>query len=336
MLRIVSGVRRAAVAVVVAAVVALSATVAAQGPRTRRTNAMAWAPGARVLLYASTPTWGDPGRLFVLGRNGFEIIGPEVNAGISPSPDGKLIAISAPLDLFVIRPDGSGLRRLARNVTQVEAWSPGGSRLLFDSGDGYLYVIRRDGRSRRRLALINSDFDSHAVWSPDGRSVAYQACRPGLDPDVCDYGHLDLFVVDANGKRLRRITPRSLGNQCLLSWAPAHEIVYGTRAATVIATPRGKVVRAIPRFSCAAWSPDATRLLGVFHGLPAIVPAKGGAPRAIVRYRPRTVMGEGPAVPVWSPDGKEIAFSRVYAQNGFPLSHEYIADLQSGRVRRLP
>jgi Tol biopolymer transport system component len=80
----------------------------------------------------------------------------------------------------------SGLRRLARNVAQADAWSPAGNRLLFDSGDGYLYVIGRDGRRRRRLALINSNFDSHVVWSADGRSVAFQACRPGRDPDVCD------------------------------------------------------------------------------------------------------------------------------------------------------
>jgi Tol biopolymer transport system component len=329
------GVRQAAIAMVVGAVLVLSAAVAAQRPQTRRTNALAWAPGAQLLLYASTPTWTDPGRLFVLRRNGFAIIGPEVNAGIAPSPGGRLIAIAAPLDLYVIHPDGSGLRRLARNVTQADAWSPDGTRLLFDSGHGYLYVIGRDGRSRRRLALINSDFESHAVWSPDGRSVAFQACTPGRDPDVCDTGQLDLFVVRADDKQLRRITPRSLGDQCRLSWAPAGEIVYGTDTATLIARPTGKVMRAIPGFSCATWSPDATRLLGLSHDLPAIVRANGGSPKAVVRFRNRTVLGEGPAVPVWSPDGTQIAFSRVYAQNGFPISHEFIADLRTGRVRRL-
>jgi WD40 repeat protein len=297
---------------------------------------MAWAPGAQLLLDASTPTWTDPGRLFVLGRQGFATIGPEVNAGIAPSPGGKLIAIAAPLDLFVIHPDGSGLRRLARNVTQADAWSPDGSRLLFDSGDGYLYVIGRDGRRRRRLALINSNFDSHAVWSSDGRSVAFQACRPGRDPDVCDSGQLDLFVVGADGKGLRRITPRSLFDQCRLSWAPAREIAYGADAATLIVTQTGKVVRMIRGFSCGTWSPDATRLLGFFRGLPAVARADRGAARPVVRFRKRLVMGEGPAVPVWSPDGTQIAFSRMYAGNGFPLSHDYIADLRTGRVHRLP
>lgn len=297
---------------------------------------MAWSPGAQLLLDASTPTWTDPGRLFVLGRHGFSRIGPEVNAGITPSPTGKLIAIAAPLDLFVIHPDGSGLRRLARNVTQADAWSPDGSRLLFDSGDGYLYVIRRDGRNRRRLALINSDFDSHAVWSPDGRSVAFQACRPGRDPDVCDSGQLDLFVVGSDGKGLRRITRRSLFDQCRLSWAPARGIAYGTGAATLIVTPTGKVVRKIRGFSCGTWSPDARRLLGFFRHLPAVVRADSGPVKPVVRFRNRLVLGEGPAAPVWSPDGTQIAFSRVYAGNGFPLSHEYIADLRTGRVRGLP
>jgi hypothetical protein len=332
----VSGSRRATLLVVVAAVATSSGTVTAQRSQTRRTNALAWAPGAQLLLDASTPTWTDPGRLFVLGRNGFAIIGPEVNAGIAPSPGGSLIAIAAPLAVYVIHPDGSGRRRLARDATQADAWSPDGTRLLFDSGDGHLYVIGRDGRGRRRLALINSNFESHAVWSPDGRSVAFQACRPGRDPDVCDSGQLDLFVVGANGKGLRRITRRSLGDQCLLSWAPAREIAYGTDVATLIATPSGKVVRTIPGFSCATWSPDATRLLGFSKRLPAIVRADGGSATPVVRFHNRTVMGEGPAPPVWSPDGTQIAFSRVYAGNGFPLTHEYVADLRTGRVRRLP
>src|SRR3954447_2164049 len=162
------GARRATLMVAAAAACAAWAwTASAQRPPpTRRTNSMVWAPGAKLLLDASTPGWADPGRLFVLGRNGFTIVGPEVNAGIAASPDGKLIAISAPTALFLIHPDGSGLRRLARNVTQVDAWSPDGGRLLFDSGDGYLYVVRRDGHNRRRLALLNSNFGSHAVWSP--------------------------------------------------------------------------------------------------------------------------------------------------------------------------
>src|SRR4051794_26753538 len=336
-LRMVRGIRRATLVVVAAAVAcASSLSATAQRSPTRRTNAMAWAPGKQLLLDAPTPTWADPGRLFVLGRNGFTIIGPEVNAGIAPSPDGMLIAISSPLSLFVIHPDGSGLRRLARNVTQADAWSPDGSRLLFDSGDGYLHVIGRDGRGRRRLALINSNFGSHAVWSPEGRSVAFQACRRGRDPDVCDNGKLDLFVVRANGTGLRRITRRSLYDQCVLSWAPGREIAYSMGAATAIVTPAGKVVRRIGGLSCGTWSPDATRLLGFFRGLPSVVQADRGSPRAVVHFHDRLVLGEGPAVPVWSPDGTQIAFSRVYAGNGSPLSREFVADLRTGRVRRLP
>jgi len=104
----------------------------------------------------------------------------------------------------------------------------------------------------------------------------------------------------------------------------------------VIVTATGKLTRTIRGFTCGAWSPDATRLLGFFRGLPAIVRAGGGAAKTVVRFQNRLVMGEGPAVPVWSPDGTQIAFSRMYAGNGLPLSHEYIVDLRTGRVRTLP
>jgi tricorn protease-like protein len=66
------------------------------------------------------------------------------------------------------------------------------------------------------------------------------------------------------------------------------------------------------------------------------VRADRGSAKPVARFDARTVMGEGPAAPVWSPDGRQVAFSRVYAQNGLPLSHEYVAVLRPGRVRRLP
>ena len=333
----VRGVRRTTLAAVAGAAVAAGLGAhAAEAPPTRSVIHLAWAPGRQLALDAATPTWTDARRLLVLRGGGFTMFGPEVNDGIEWSPRGDLIAIGG-FGLYVIRPDGTGLRRLAGNTAGLGSWSPDGTRLLFVSGDGYLYVIGRDGRGAHRLALINNNFDAHAVWSPDGRRVAFQACRPGRDPDVCDSQVLDLFVVGADGKALRRITHRSMGDQCRLSWAPARDIVYGNDAgATVIATPAGKVRRTIPGFTCATWSPNGTQLLGWARGVPAIARADAGSPKAVVHYHDRTVIGAGPPAPVWSPDGTQIAFDRVYLRNGNPLSRDYIADLRSDHVRRLP
>ncbi len=292
--------------------------------------------GPQLALHAAAPTWTDPGRLFVLRGRRFAMFGPEVIDGIEWSPRGDLIAIGG-FGLYVIRPDGTGRRRLAGNSAGIGPWSPDGSRLLFESGDGYLWVIGRNGRGAHRVALVNTNFDSHAVWSPDGRRVAFQACRPGRDPGVCDSQVLDLFVVGADGKGLRRITKRSLSDQCRLSWAPARDIVYGTDArATVVVTPAGKVRRTIRGFTCAMWSPDGTRLLGWAGGVPAIARAGGGPPKPVVRYHDRADVATAPANPVWSPDGTQIAFDRLYYRDGNPLSRDYVADVRTGRVRRLP
>ena len=47
-------------------------------------------------------------------------------------------------------------------------------------------------------------------------------------------------------------------------------------------------------------------------------------------------IGAGPAAPVWSRDGTQIAFDRVYVRDGNPLSRDYVADVRTGRIRKLP
>jgi Tol biopolymer transport system component len=75
--------------------------------------------------------------------------------------------------LYTIRPDGSRRRRLLGRTGKPD-WSPDGSRIAFSRGHD-IFTIRADGRGLRRLTTAASERTrtSGAAWSPDGRYIAF-------------------------------------------------------------------------------------------------------------------------------------------------------------------
>jgi Tol biopolymer transport system component len=170
-------------------------------------SAPAWAPDGRQIAFYRNPCGAyyqgdhlycppevyrpsDFG-LFVYRRGHIRLL---TRHGHVPSwsPNGRLIAFVSEGALYVIRPDGSGRRRIAtkRTVESVD-WAPDGRRLVFGyTSDGWRRVasIRPDGRGFRRLALNGSA----PVYSPDGRQIAFS------DGGI-------LMTMRADGKRQHRI-----------------------------------------------------------------------------------------------------------------------------------
>jgi TolB protein len=88
-------------------------------------------------------------------------------------------------NVYVARPNGSHRRWVTSGVSPD--WSPGGRLLLivrplpmlrFDAPLGYMYRVGAHGRGLRRVS--REGFASHPVWSPDGRSFAYDALDKGV------------------------------------------------------------------------------------------------------------------------------------------------------------
>ena len=205
---------------------------------------------------------------------------------------------------------------------QTPAWSPDGRKLAFVSGrDGNseIYVMNADGSGQENLTRQPAS-DSNPAWSPDGRAIAFvqKKCTGGRrDPPCATAYETSLYVVNADGSGLRRLTTRRarLFNP---SWsADGTTIRYGRSLVNADGSGSSELPRNVPL--AGAWSPDGQRIavvqvahsfaetrnptkLGLF-----VMNADGSNAR---RVAAKATWGE----PAWSPDGRRIAFRRYDRQ----------------------
>jgi tricorn protease-like protein len=127
------------------------------------------------------------------------------------SPDGRAIVYSRGGDIFTVRADGSGLRRLTSGSVfdSAPSVSPNGRVVVFErrSAAGMpadLYTVGANGGSPR--ALTSTPDDEHeASFSPDGRAIVFvrSVAEPG--GGTAD----DLYSVRPSGSALARLTRTS-------------------------------------------------------------------------------------------------------------------------------
>lgn len=233
---------------------------------------------------------------------------------IAPSPDGRYIALAEEdRGLWLIGSDGRHLHRLiqppsGKVFVNGVAWSPDGSTLVYalslpvcmtaqcpvvsDDRAG-LWLVGRDGRHQRRLVSYKQlGFDSATGLS---WSSDGQAIAANLDPDV--------VAVDARTGRVRRaVVP--LGGEGAVFSPASPALAYYTNEYPLDGEP-------------AAGGPY------VLH----VQEPAGGHTRVVGRDT-----NPSPAAPIWSPDGKTLAYLWGWSPTKVEI---HALNIATGRARVL-
>jgi Tol biopolymer transport system component len=198
-----------------------------------------WSPDGKFLAFAAKRGARDVIVIVDVERNKeVKRIEVKLNGVTTPSwsPDGQHIVFTGYdgglSDLFVVRRDGSGLRRLTEDkyADLHPVWSPDGRSIAFATDRGPETNFKTLAIGNMRIGLYDLDTGSIELldhmdhgknvspqWAPDGRSIAFVSDRNGVS---------NIFLYELGEKSLYQLTDFYTGSQGItplspvLSWAP--------------------------------------------------------------------------------------------------------------------
>jgi TolB protein len=244
-----------------------------------------------------------------------------VEAEAPDSVSGRLVFVREG-DLWLM--DGAGARPLATGGTFSQpTWAPDGSHLAYVyRGNNFadIFVTDDQGQNQQRLTssqstiLDNNDWNFRPAWSPDGKLIAFVSDRTSTFPVLW-------LMNAADGSGRRAIATPGLQQEAsdAIAWSPDGTqlavTLFNEPGPTQIAlvpfggTGRqaGRLVTSVPGGAFdPSWRPDGSWI--AFAG-------REGPASEVYAIQPdganlSRLTGEGMLArsPVWSPDGRQLAY----------------------------
>lgn len=238
-------------------------------------------------------------------------------------------------EIYFVRADGSGQRRVTRNayVDSLGGWAPDGAKMLVyrtvlppDVGDNAIFVMNADGTHERRLLLDREDPSDDdlgaAEWTPDSKRIVVEI-------------NYEIYSMNLRGGNRRKLTTCQRPCASYPAVGPDGRIAYvDVNADIYVMNADGSGAHRIVEVSNPGeitWSPNGRKLLYV-AGQSAgsdvfVVNADGTGLRNLTHSQTHQYAA------TWSPDSRRIAFVRhVIGQSRRQI---YTVSVSGGEARNL-
>jgi Tol biopolymer transport system component/polyisoprenoid-binding protein YceI len=229
------------------------------------------------------------------------------------------VSVNGNKSIYLVREDGTGLHQLANDPAfgdDQPAWSPDAGSIAFSRGQNRdplpplirIFLMAPDGSGVHPITGGDVQ-DSSPAWSPDGEQIAFVR----IDPSA-PMGITQIFVINADGTGLRRVTDDRSTVKDVPAWSPdgkliAYDVFGGSGNEDIwVMHADGSHQRKLtsgPEYDYSpAWSPDGSHIAFARDGDIWVVGADGSGAKEL-----STGPGRDGDV-AWSPDGSQLIFTR--------------------------